>query len=142
MELCLDSNSERKLWYLEYFMHRVNLLHFYKITPIVVFDGWNVPCKAATKEHKNNHVFFLFVSFNKSSTLNQIFHLFLLLVLVLLMKWMSFLCAWIDSFRAYRELTMVKLKEGNIGAASEIFQVVAFLKFKKNGFLEDIVNYY
>jgi len=58
MELCLDSNSERKLRYIDYFMHRVNLLRFYKITPVVVFDGCNVPCKAATEEERNRHVFF------------------------------------------------------------------------------------
>ncbi|TKY44777.1 Exonuclease 1 [Spatholobus suberectus] len=80
MELCLDSDSERKLRYIEYFMHRVNLLRFYKITPVVVFDGGNVPCKAATEEERNR------------------------------------------KRRANRELAMAKLKEGNVGAASELFQ--------------------
>lgn len=37
MELCLDSDSERKLRYIEYFMHGVNLLRYYKVTPVVVF---------------------------------------------------------------------------------------------------------
>lgn len=55
MELCLDSDSERKLRYIEYFMHRVNLLRYHKITPVVVFDGGNVPCKAATEEERNRH---------------------------------------------------------------------------------------
>ncbi|KHN44612.1 Exonuclease 1 [Glycine soja] len=81
MELCLDSNSERKLRYIDYFMHRVNLLRFYKITPVVVFDGCNVPCKAATEEERNR-----------------------------------------QKRRANRELAMAKLKEGNVGAASELFQ--------------------
>ncbi|KAK7314630.1 hypothetical protein VNO77_33157 [Canavalia gladiata] len=80
MELCLDSDSERKLWYIEYFMHRVNLLRYYKITPVVVFDGGNVPCKAATEEERNR------------------------------------------KRRANRELAMAKLKEGNVNAASDLFQ--------------------
>ncbi|KAK2422638.1 5'-3' exonuclease family protein [Trifolium repens] len=80
MELCLDSDSERKLRYIEYFMYRVNLLRYYKVTPVVVFDGGNVPCKAATEKERNKkrHV--------------------------------------------YRELAMNKLKEGNVNAASELFQ--------------------
>ncbi|CAL0332568.1 unnamed protein product [Lupinus luteus] len=53
MELCLDSDSERKLRYIEYFMHRVNMLRYYKITPVVVFDGGNVPCKAATEKERH-----------------------------------------------------------------------------------------
>ncbi|XP_027357358.1 exonuclease 1 [Abrus precatorius] len=80
MELCLDSDSERKLRYIEYFMHRVNLLRYYKITPVVVFDGGNVPCKAATEEERNR----------KRS--------------------------------ANRDLAMAKLKEGNVSAASDLFQ--------------------
>jgi len=66
MELCLDSGSVRKLRYIEYFMHRVNLLRFYEITPVVVFDGGNVPCKAATEEERNRYLFFLFFFFLKS----------------------------------------------------------------------------
>ncbi|XP_057762018.1 exonuclease 1 [Arachis stenosperma] len=80
MELCLDSDSEKKLRYIEYFMHRVNLLRYYKITPVVVFDGGNVPCKAATEQERHK----------KRS--------------------------------ANRELAMAKLKEGNVIAASELFQ--------------------
>ncbi|XP_014507693.1 exonuclease 1 isoform X1 [Vigna radiata var. radiata] len=80
MDLCLDSDSVRKLRYIEYFMHRVNLLRFYKITPVVVFDGGNAPCKAATEEERNR------------------------------------------KRRANRELAMTKLKEGNVAAASELFQ--------------------
>ncbi|KAL1318426.1 hypothetical protein AAHE18_15G205200 [Arachis hypogaea] len=75
-----DSDSEKKLRYIEYFMHRVNLLRYYKITPVVVFDGGNVPCKAATEQERNK----------KRS--------------------------------ANRELAMAKLKEGNVIAASELFQ--------------------
>ncbi|PNY10591.1 exonuclease 1-like protein [Trifolium pratense] len=80
MELCLDSDSERKLRYIEYFMHRVNLLRYYKVTPVVVFDGGNVPCKAATEKERNKKRY------------------------------------------TYRELAMNKLKEGNVNAASELFQ--------------------
>ncbi|XP_012574704.1 exonuclease 1 isoform X2 [Cicer arietinum] len=80
MELCLDSDSERKLRYIEYFMHRVNLLRYYKVTPVVVFDGGNVPCKAATEKERNR------------------------------------------KRNANRELAMAKLKEGNVNAASELFQ--------------------
>jgi hypothetical protein len=58
MELCLDSDSERKLRYIEYFMHRMNLLRYYKVTPVVVFDGGNVPCKAATEKERNKYVFY------------------------------------------------------------------------------------
>lgn len=60
MELCLDSDSERKLRYIEYFMHRVNLLRYYKVTPVVVFDGGNVPCKAATEKERNRYFYFYF----------------------------------------------------------------------------------
>jgi exonuclease-1 len=59
MELCLDSDSERKLRYIEYFMYRVNLLRYYKVTPVVVFDGGNVPCKAATEKERNKYVFYI-----------------------------------------------------------------------------------
>ncbi|KAA3455745.1 exonuclease 1 [Gossypium australe] len=52
MEICLDSNSEKKLRYIAYFMHRVNLLRHHKITPVVVFDGANIPCKAATENER------------------------------------------------------------------------------------------
>ncbi|CAB4281368.1 unnamed protein product [Prunus armeniaca] len=56
LELCMNSNSERKLKYIDYFMHRINLLRHHKITPVVVFDGGNVPCKAATAEERHRHV--------------------------------------------------------------------------------------
>ncbi|PPD90196.1 hypothetical protein GOBAR_DD12859 [Gossypium barbadense] len=52
MEICLDSNREKKLRYIAYFMHRVNLLRHHKITPVVVFDGANIPCKAATENER------------------------------------------------------------------------------------------
>lgn len=65
MELCLNSTSERKLRYIDYFMHRINLLRHYNITPVVVFDGGNIPCKAATEQerhrHDNPNLFFFFL---------------------------------------------------------------------------------
>jgi 5'-3' exonuclease len=33
-------------------MHRINLLRHYKITPVVVFDGGNIPCKAGTEQDR------------------------------------------------------------------------------------------
>lgn len=53
MELCLNADGEKKLRYIDYFMHRINLLRHYKITPVVVFDGGNVPCKAATEHERH-----------------------------------------------------------------------------------------
>lgn len=56
MELCLNSDSDKKMRYLEYFMHRINLLRHHKITPVVVFDGGSIPLKAATEEGRHRHV--------------------------------------------------------------------------------------
>ncbi|XP_050226598.1 exonuclease 1 isoform X2 [Mercurialis annua] len=53
MEICLDMNSDKKLRYLNYFMHRINLLRHYKITPVVVFDGAKIPCKASTEHERH-----------------------------------------------------------------------------------------
>ncbi|XP_055827124.1 exonuclease 1 isoform X1 [Solanum dulcamara] len=53
MELCLNSEGDKKLQYLNYFMHRINMLRHYKITPVVVFDGGNLPCKGATEEERH-----------------------------------------------------------------------------------------
>ncbi|XP_020533793.1 exonuclease 1 isoform X1 [Jatropha curcas] len=53
MEICLDLKGDKRLRYLEYFMHRINLLRHYKITPVVVFDGASVPCKAATENERH-----------------------------------------------------------------------------------------
>ncbi|GAB4860991.1 hypothetical protein Ancab_036151 [Ancistrocladus abbreviatus] len=52
MELCLNSEGDKKLQYINYFMHRINLLRYHKITPVVVFDGGNIPCKAATENER------------------------------------------------------------------------------------------
>ncbi|CAN1266909.1 Exonuclease 1 [Linum perenne] len=52
MEICLDSKSERKFRYLDYFMHRINLLIHHKIIPVVVLDGANIPCKSSTEHER------------------------------------------------------------------------------------------
>ncbi|KAK4779347.1 hypothetical protein SAY86_006875 [Trapa natans] len=52
MELCLNSEGDKKLLFLNYFMHRINLLRHYKVTPVVVFDGGSLPCKAATEDDR------------------------------------------------------------------------------------------
>lgn len=52
MELCLNTDGAKKLQYLSYFMHRINLLRHYEVTPVVVFDGGSIPCKAATEEER------------------------------------------------------------------------------------------
>ncbi|KAK8525931.1 hypothetical protein V6N12_020417 [Hibiscus sabdariffa] len=80
MEICLDSNSEKKSRYLAYFMHRVNLLRHHKITPVVVFDGASIPCKAATENERYRRR------------------------------------------EENRELAIAKLKEGDVKAATELFQ--------------------
>ncbi|KAM0933024.1 putative exodeoxyribonuclease I [Dioscorea sansibarensis] len=53
MELCLGSRSEGAKRFLKYFMHHIDLLRHYKITPVVVFDGGNMPCKAATEKERH-----------------------------------------------------------------------------------------
>ncbi|KAL4362113.1 hypothetical protein GQ457_04G012020 [Hibiscus cannabinus] len=80
MEICLDSNSEKKSRYLAYFMHRVHLLRHHKITPVVVFDGASIPCKAATENERYRRR------------------------------------------EENRELAIAKLKEGDVKAATELFQ--------------------
>nr|GLL35338.1 exonuclease 1 [Ipomoea trifida] len=80
MELSLDMEGGKKLQYLSYFMHRINLLRHYKITPVVVFDGGNLPCKAATEDERHR------------------------------------------KRKANRDQAMAKFKEGDVNAASELFQ--------------------
>ncbi|GLT37436.1 hypothetical protein SLA2020_117540 [Shorea laevis] len=52
MELCLNLGGDKKTQFLSYFMHRINLLRFHKIIPVVVFDGGSIPCKAATENDR------------------------------------------------------------------------------------------
>ncbi|CAN4086649.1 unnamed protein product [Withania somnifera] len=80
MELCLNSEGDKKLQYLNYFMHRINMLRHYKITPVVVFDGGNLPCKGATEEERHKRR------------------------------------------KTNRDQAMLRLKEGNIAGAIELFQ--------------------
>ncbi|KAJ8553462.1 hypothetical protein K7X08_024140 [Anisodus acutangulus] len=80
MVLCLNSEGDKKLQFLNYFMHRINMLRHYKITPVVVFDGGNLPCKGATEVERHN-------------------------------------CK-----EKNRDQPMLKLKEGNIAGAIELFQ--------------------
>ena len=56
MEICLNSKGDKKSRYVQYFMHRIDLLRHYKITPVVVFDGGNIPCKATTEQERYRHV--------------------------------------------------------------------------------------
>ncbi|VVA91735.1 unnamed protein product [Arabis nemorensis] len=80
MELCLDTDGKKKLRYIDYFMHRISLLQHYEIIPVVVLDGGNMPCKAATGDERHR------------------------------------------KRKANFDAAMVKLKEGNVGAATELFQ--------------------
>ncbi|XP_030455410.1 exonuclease 1 [Syzygium oleosum] len=80
MELCLNTDGAKKLQYLNYFMHRINLLRHYEVTPVVVFDGGSIPCKAATEEERQRRR------------------------------------------KANRNLALQKFKEGDVQAASELFQ--------------------
>ncbi|XP_059644515.1 exonuclease 1 [Cornus florida] len=80
MELCLNLEGDKKFRYLNYFMHRINLLRHYKITPVVVFDGGNIPCKASTDHERHR---------KRKTNL---------------------------------DLAMAKFNEGNVNAASELFQ--------------------
>ncbi|KAM6592463.1 hypothetical protein CsatA_000166 [Cannabis sativa] len=73
-------DGEKKLRYIDYFMHRINLLRHHKITPVVVFDGGNVPCKSTTEQDRHRRRI------------------------------------------SNREIAMVKLKEGDVSAATEFFQ--------------------
>ncbi|KAK9063086.1 hypothetical protein SSX86_016956 [Deinandra increscens subsp. villosa] len=80
MELCLNMEGEKKLQYVNYCMHRINMLRHHNITPVLVFDGCNIPCKALTEQHRHRNR------------------------------------------KGNRELAMAKLKEGDINAATEMFQ--------------------
>ncbi|KAL5998532.1 hypothetical protein ACLOJK_009475 [Asimina triloba] len=60
MELCLNPGSDAASRYLQYFMHRINLLRHYQITPVVVFDGGDIPCKSATQDERQRQNHFAF----------------------------------------------------------------------------------
>ncbi|XP_023766582.1 exonuclease 1 [Lactuca sativa] len=80
MELCLNMEGDKMSQYLNYYMHRINLLRHHNISPLLVFDGCNIPCKSLTEQDRHN------------------------------------------KRKGNRDLVMAKLKEGNINAATEMFQ--------------------
>jgi exonuclease 1 len=49
----MKPRTEAAKRYLNYFMHYINLLHHYNITPVVVFDGGNLPCKSDTEADRH-----------------------------------------------------------------------------------------
>ncbi|KAI3802299.1 hypothetical protein L1987_30429 [Smallanthus sonchifolius] len=53
MELCLNMEGDKKIQYVNYCLHRINMLRHYNITPVLVFDGGNTTCKALTEQHKH-----------------------------------------------------------------------------------------
>ncbi|KAL0797926.1 hypothetical protein Bca101_053100 [Brassica carinata] len=112
MELCLDTDGKKKLRYIDYFMHRISLLQHYEITPVVVLDGGHMPCKAATGDERQRQV---------SLVLS---HLLYLLRRFFLHSTKCFVLSStvIRKRKANFEAAMVKLKEGNVGAAVEFFQ--------------------
>ncbi|XP_076900630.1 exonuclease 1-like [Bidens hawaiensis] len=96
MELCLNAEGDQKKFqYINYCLHRINMLRHHNITPVLVFDGCNIPCKSQTDKHFIHYSHF----FNSCSYF------------------------WFCSKRKEnRELAMVKLKEGDTNAAVEMFQ--------------------
>ncbi|KAF3794649.1 Exonuclease 1 [Nymphaea thermarum] len=50
MEICMNQSwGESRAPFIQYFMHRINLLRHHKIVPVVIFDGGCIPCKSATE---------------------------------------------------------------------------------------------
>lgn len=56
MEICLNTEGDKKFQYLNYFMHRINLLRHHNIVPVVVFDGGDISCKDATGQERSRYV--------------------------------------------------------------------------------------
>ncbi|KVI04562.1 5'-3' exonuclease, C-terminal domain-containing protein [Cynara cardunculus var. scolymus] len=54
MELCLNMEGDKKFQYLNYCMHRINVLRHHNINPVLVFDGGNIPCKAQTEQDRHS----------------------------------------------------------------------------------------
>ncbi|KAJ0764896.1 putative exodeoxyribonuclease I [Helianthus annuus] len=54
MELCLNTEGDKKFQYINYCMHRINMLRHHNITPVLVFDGCNIPCKALTEQQRHS----------------------------------------------------------------------------------------
>ncbi|KAJ3686046.1 hypothetical protein LUZ61_015210 [Rhynchospora tenuis] len=53
LELCMKPKTEAAKRYLNYFMHYINLLRHYNVTPVVVFDGGYLPCKSGTEAERH-----------------------------------------------------------------------------------------
>ncbi|KAF7123064.1 hypothetical protein RHSIM_Rhsim12G0139800 [Rhododendron simsii] len=53
MEICLNTEGDKKFQYLNYFIHRINLLRHHNIVPVVVFDGGDISCKDATGQERS-----------------------------------------------------------------------------------------
>lgn len=45
-------NGDKMPQYVVYFMHRIKMLQYNTMTPVVVFDGGRLPLKALTEEHR------------------------------------------------------------------------------------------
>ncbi|KAI3735613.1 hypothetical protein L6452_15120 [Arctium lappa] len=54
MELCLNMEGDKKFQYLNYCMHRINVLRHHNICPVLVFDGGNIPCKSQTEQDRHS----------------------------------------------------------------------------------------
>ncbi|KAJ8443284.1 hypothetical protein Cgig2_010179 [Carnegiea gigantea] len=118
MEISLNSEGDKKFQYINYFMHRVNLLKYHKITPVVVLDGGNIPCKAATENERCRQV----------SEVSYAFRIFLFMCPVdnlMRIMWVfdgEYCKCLFRRRKANKEMAMQKLKEGNVNAATELFQ--------------------
>ncbi|CAN6444547.1 unnamed protein product [Victoria cruziana] len=50
MEICMNQHrGDARAPFIQYFMHRINLLRHHGIVPVVIFDGGCMPCKSATE---------------------------------------------------------------------------------------------
>lgn len=108
MELCLNMDGDKKLQYLKYFMHRINVLRYHKITPVVVFDGGNLPCKAGTENER-----YMYVNLGKSCNC----------ILTFIVWFFNIGSIFFRKRKMNRDLAMENKKNGNISAASELFRV-------------------
>ncbi|KZV46516.1 exonuclease 1 [Dorcoceras hygrometricum] len=127
MELCLNVDGDKKFQFLKYFMHRLNMLRHYNITPVVVFDGGNIPIKAATEDERHRHVVYsCFLSYSWGRRAKFWGDLVYTLIYIF---YFYFEDGYSSSLplprrKANRDMAMEKLKEGNVHAASELFQIL------------------
>nr|XP_043627349.1 exonuclease 1 [Erigeron canadensis] len=54
MELCLNTEGDKKFQYINYCMHRIDMLRHHDISPVLVFDGCNIPCKSITDHDRHS----------------------------------------------------------------------------------------